>query len=176
MFYKDLRSSEGDEISFIILHYTFSVHTYHPASQICLPRPTGRSGTVPDKRSTLHYDWTLKLECAASFSLYFIMFPSSRPRQGHTLKNIFTMLSVFIVAAVFLQLSYTLRTHRDIVYRAPKAPSPVIPLDVFQVEAPLRESYDGAACKQVILQHNFAASYGSPYVGMSPQPSANYLS
>ena len=38
-------------------------------------------------------------------------------------------------------------------------------LDVFQVEAPLRKSYDDTSCKQVILQHDFTASYGSPYVG-----------
>lgn len=39
-------------------------------------------------------------------------------------------------------------------------------LEVFQVEAPLRKSYDGTSCKQVIMQHDFTASYGSPYVGM----------
>jgi hypothetical protein len=38
-------------------------------------------------------------------------------------------------------------------------------LDVFQIEAPVRESYEGASCQQVILEHEFAASYGSPYVG-----------
>lgn len=38
--------------------------------------------------------------------------------------------------------------------------------DVFQVEAPLRASYEGASCQQVIVEHEFAASYGSPYVGM----------
>ena len=40
-------------------------------------------------------------------------------------------------------------------------------LEVFQVEAPLRKNYDGTSCKQVILQHDFTASYGSPYVGKS---------
>jgi hypothetical protein len=39
-------------------------------------------------------------------------------------------------------------------------------LDIFQVEAPLRKSYDGTSCKQVVIQHEFAASYGTPYVGM----------
>lgn len=44
--------------------------------------------------------------------------------------------------------------------------SPVdIPLEVFQIQAPLRESYDGAACSQTIVQHDFTNSYGSPYVG-----------
>lgn len=40
-----------------------------------------------------------------------------------------------------------------------------VPLDVFQVEAPLRASYEGASCQQVVIQHEFAASYGTPYVG-----------
>jgi hypothetical protein len=38
-------------------------------------------------------------------------------------------------------------------------------LEIFQVEAPLRKTYDGAACKKVVIQHEFAASYGTPYVG-----------
>lgn len=41
------------------------------------------------------------------------------------------------------------------------------PLDVFEVQAPLRASYDGTSCEQVVLQRNFAASYGVPYVGRS---------
>lgn len=40
-----------------------------------------------------------------------------------------------------------------------------VPLNVFQVEAPLRASYEGASCQQVVIQHEFAASYGAPYVG-----------
>lgn len=40
-----------------------------------------------------------------------------------------------------------------------------IPLEVFQIQAPLRDSYDGAACSQTIVQHDFTNSYGSPYVG-----------
>lgn len=43
-----------------------------------------------------------------------------------------------------------------------------IPLEVFQIQAPLRESYDGAACSQAIVQHDFTNSYGSPYVGALP--------
>jgi hypothetical protein len=41
------------------------------------------------------------------------------------------------------------------------------PLDVFEVQAPLRTSYEGTACQQVVLEHTFAASYGTPYVGVS---------
>lgn len=40
--------------------------------------------------------------------------------------------------------------------------------NVFQVQTPLRASYEGAACQQVIVQHEFAASYGTPFVGMNP--------
>jgi hypothetical protein len=41
------------------------------------------------------------------------------------------------------------------------------PLDVFEVQAPLRSSYEGTACQQVVLEHTFTASYGTPYVGVS---------
>ncbi|CZR61613.1 uncharacterized protein PAC_11510 [Phialocephala subalpina] len=99
------------------------------------------------------------------------MFPSSRSCvQGSSLKSLVTMLTIFVVVALFLQASFGIRTSRDIVYRAPNVTSPKIPLAVFQVEAPLRESYGVAACQQVILQHNFAASYGSPYVGTYSPP------
>lgn len=57
------------------------------------------------------------------------------------------------------QLSHALNSHvvRD---------TPVeIPLDVFQIQAPVRENYDGLACSQTIVQSDFTASYGSPYVG-----------
>lgn len=40
-----------------------------------------------------------------------------------------------------------------------------IPLEVFQVEAPVRQNYDGAACTQNIVQYDFTASYGTPFVG-----------
>lgn len=75
------------------------------------------------------------------------------------------MLAVFVLTTLFLQSSYGIGISRDIIYRAPNATSPEIPLDVFQVEAPLRKSYEGAVCEQVILQHDFTASYGSPAVG-----------
>ncbi|CAG8954088.1 hypothetical protein HYFRA_00009192 [Hymenoscyphus fraxineus] len=44
------------------------------------------------------------------------------------------------------------------------------PLEVFQVEAPLRATYEGASCQQVVVQHEFAASYGTPYVGTYSPP------
>jgi hypothetical protein len=92
------------------------------------------------------------------------MFPSSR---SEIFQSIITMLAVFVITTLFLQASYGIRATQDIVYRAPNVASPEIPLDVFQVEAPLRKTYEGAVCEQVVLQHNFAASYGSPGVGMT---------
>lgn len=40
-----------------------------------------------------------------------------------------------------------------------------IPLEVFQVEAPVRQTYDGASCSSIVVQHDFTASYGTPFVG-----------
>lgn len=94
------------------------------------------------------------------------MFLSSRFRPGERFHNIVTMVTVFVITALFLQASYGIGVARDAVYRAPNVTSPEIPLEVFQVEAPLRKTYDGAVCEQVVLQHNFAASYGTPAVGM----------
>lgn len=37
-------------------------------------------------------------------------------------------------------------------------------LDVFQVQAPLRKSYEGASCERTIVEHVFA-SYGDAFVG-----------
>jgi hypothetical protein len=48
--------------------------------------------------------------------------------------------------------------------------SRVPPLEVFQVEAPLRASYDGVSCQQVIVQHNFENSW-SPYISTVPSNS-----
>lgn len=102
------------------------------------------------------------------FRLYSTMFPSSRSCfQVRTLQSVVTMLVVFIITTLFLQASYGIGIARDSIYRAPDATSPEIPLDVFQVEAPLRKTYEGAACEKVILQHDFTASYGSPGVGMN---------
>ncbi|ORY63943.1 peptide N-acetyl-beta-D-glucosaminyl asparaginase amidase A-domain-containing protein [Pseudomassariella vexata] len=38
-------------------------------------------------------------------------------------------------------------------------------MEVFQVEVPLRRDFAGTSCEQVIVEHTFAASYGTPYVG-----------
>lgn len=40
-----------------------------------------------------------------------------------------------------------------------------IQLEVFQIQAPVRDNYDGAVCSQTIVQNDFTASYGKPYIG-----------
>lgn len=42
-----------------------------------------------------------------------------------------------------------------------------IPLEVLQVEAPVRQTYDGAICSSIVVQYDFTASYGTPFVGQS---------
>lgn len=39
-------------------------------------------------------------------------------------------------------------------------------LEVVQAETPARTSYADPSCQQVIFEHEFASSYGIPYVGM----------
>ena len=76
------------------------------------------------------------------------------------------MLSVFAFAVLILSHSLGTAIASPGIYNAGSdAASVVSPLDVFQVQAPLRASYEGASCQQVIVQHNFAGSYGTPFVG-----------
>lgn len=42
--------------------------------------------------------------------------------------------------------------------------------EVIQIEAPVRSSYEGASCQQTIVQHEFAESYGIPFVGKNSLP------
>lgn len=46
-----------------------------------------------------------------------------------------------------------------------------VPLEVFQVEAPVRQTYDGPSCSSIIVQYDFTASYGTPFVGTYSPPS-----
>lgn len=46
--------------------------------------------------------------------------------------------------------------------------------EVFQVGAPLRDNFEGFTCQQVIVDHEFAASYGTPYVGKLPSAMSTY--
>lgn len=71
--------------------------------------------------------------------------------------------TILVLAAICLSLL----SSRDLVSAVGNVntSSTTPPQDVFQVEAPLRSSYDDVSCEQVILQHEFAASYGTPYVG-----------
>ncbi|EPE31591.1 hypothetical protein GLAREA_12347 [Glarea lozoyensis ATCC 20868] len=43
-------------------------------------------------------------------------------------------------------------------------------LEVIQAQVPPRKSFDGASCKQTIVKHVFANSYGAPYVGFYNPP------
>lgn len=48
-------------------------------------------------------------------------------------------------------------------------------LEVVQAAAPPRETFDGFTCKQTIFEHDFANSYGSPYIGVySPPADCNF--
>jgi hypothetical protein len=38
-------------------------------------------------------------------------------------------------------------------------------LEVIQAQVPPRTSFNGSSCKQTIVEHTFANSYGVPYVG-----------
>lgn len=47
------------------------------------------------------------------------------------------------------------------------------PLEVVQAATPPRSSFDGYSCKQTLFEHDFANSYGSPYVGLYNPPPSN---
>lgn len=47
------------------------------------------------------------------------------------------------------------------------------PLEVIQAATPPRRSFDGYSCKQTLLEHDFANSYGAPYVGFYSPPPAD---
>ncbi len=74
------------------------------------------------------------------------------------------MFSFFIITVFFLSHAFPSSANpSQVIEHTMSNGTP--PLDVFQVQAPVRASFEGASCQQVILQHNFAASYGTPYVG-----------
>lgn len=77
------------------------------------------------------------------------------------------MVSFFVVAA-FLLPSFGAANPSALGFgsQVSNSDATTVPLEVFQVKAPLRTSYDGAVCEQVVVQYNFAASYGTPFVGM----------
>jgi hypothetical protein len=89
----------------------------------------------------------------------------SRLQCQHSL-NLVVMISIFAFAVCILSYSFGIFASPTLgIEYTPTSSSTTKPLDVFQVQAPLRATYEGASCQQVILQHNFAASYGAPYVG-----------
>lgn len=82
------------------------------------------------------------------------------------------MLFIFLVFVGFLRDTFGAG---EVLKRRVNGNGSTEVLEVFQVEAPLRKSYDDTSCKQVIMEHDFTASYGSPYVGLySPPTGCNF--
>jgi hypothetical protein len=75
------------------------------------------------------------------------------------------MVGVFAFAVYILSYSFGIASPTVRIEHVEPIGSTTSPLDAFQIQAPLRKSYDGVSCQQIIVQHNFAASYGTPYVG-----------
>jgi hypothetical protein len=77
------------------------------------------------------------------------------------------MIFAFVSFALLVRSAVGVRSSRAILDGTVRLnlSSTTAPLEVFQVETPLRKSYDGAVCEQGIVQHDFSASYGTPFVG-----------
>lgn len=76
------------------------------------------------------------------------------------------MLSQFIMLALLIAAAFCLTSQTQSILALQENPRALTsPLEVIQVERPLRSSSAKPVCEQVIVQHNFAASYGNPYVG-----------
>jgi hypothetical protein len=76
-----------------------------------------------------------------------------------------TTISVFAFVVFILNYGFASPSPSEVPKVAEISGSKTPPLGVFQVQTPLRKSYDGTSCQQVIVQHSFGASYGSPFVG-----------
>ena len=88
----------------------------------------------------------------------------SRSSRCQRSLDLVAMICVFAFAVFILSYSFGVASPtavQDVQLSTSSTP----PLEVFEVQAPLRKSYEGTACQQVIVQHNFAASYGTPFVG-----------
>lgn len=46
-------------------------------------------------------------------------------------------------------------------------------LEVVQAATPPRVDFDGYACKQILIEHDFANSYGAPYIGFYSPPTTD---
>jgi hypothetical protein len=151
------------------LAYTFL--KYHP------PHYASRSATlctVPGKRrTTFHYDWVLGELQASRGSVFMMKSSPSCLSKLHPQRyfRAVIMLLIFIATGLLWTTSFGLGFPSNEFWDTGlDRRSPVPPLEVFQVEAPLRASYDGASCHQVIVQHNFENSW-SPYIGTVPSNS-----
>ncbi|KAL3422344.1 peptide-n4-(n-acetyl-beta-glucosaminyl)asparagine amidase a [Phlyctema vagabunda] len=88
------------------------------------------------------------------------------PKPRPALSNPAKML-VLLLTAITAYLSFS-RPSSVSALELTSAPAGL--LEVFEVQAPLRSTYGETSCEQVIVQHEFAASYGTPYVGTYAPP------
>lgn len=86
--------------------------------------------------------------------------------------NLVAMVCIFMLTLFMLNYGFGGASSSVAIGNPSPDGSTTSPLDVFQIQAPLRKSYEGASCQQVVVQHNFAASYGTPYIGEDPQPTS----
>jgi TRAP-type C4-dicarboxylate transport system permease small subunit len=94
------------------------------------------------------------------------MLTSSRSRlRWQHLLNLVVMICVFGFAVFILSYGFGVASPTVGIEHTESSGSATRPLDVLQVQAPIRKSYEGTSCQRVIVQHNFAASYGTPFVG-----------
>jgi hypothetical protein len=81
------------------------------------------------------------------------------------LLDVVAMISVFASAVFILSYGFGVASPAAEFESTELSASTTQPLEVFEVQAPLRKSYEDTSCQQVIVQHDFASSYGTPYVG-----------
>lgn len=80
------------------------------------------------------------------------------------------MICVFGFAVFILSYGFGVASPTVGIEHTESSGSATRQLDVLQVQAPIRKSYEGTSCQRVIVQHNFAASYGTPFVGTYSPP------
>ncbi|KAN0095247.1 Peptide N-acetyl-beta-D-glucosaminyl asparaginase amidase A domain containing protein [Hyaloscypha variabilis] len=80
------------------------------------------------------------------------------------------MISVFAFAVFMLSNGFGVASPAAEIASTEGSARTTPPLEVFEVQAPLRKSYEDTSCQQVLVQHDFASSYGTPYVGTYSPP------
>jgi hypothetical protein len=94
--------------------------------------------------------------------------------QGASWLRIATMIPVFVVLILLLHSSWAAVANRasgigSLLSLASNSNTTTDSLDVFQIDAPVRDNYNGAVCQQIIVHHDFSASYGTPFVGKASE-------